>query len=57
MCLDVRGPGALRLVTLCRVRGILEVLARAEVMALEGELECPEDVRMHSCGVDLTQIS
>ena len=35
----------------------LEVLARAEVKALEGELACPEDVRMHSCGVDSSQIS
>ena len=35
----------------------LEVLARAEVKALEGELDRPEDVRMHSCGVDVTQIS
>ena len=34
----------------------LEVLARAEVV-LEGELERPEDVRMHSCGVDVSQIS
>ena len=35
----------------------LEVLALAEVKALEGELERPEDVRMHSCGVDAPQIS
>ena len=35
----------------------LEVLALAEVKALEGELARPEDVRMHSCGVDATQIS
>ena len=34
----------------------LEVLAQAEVKALEGELVCPEDVRMHSCGVDVSQI-
>ena len=35
----------------------LEVLALAEVKALEGELARPEDVRMHSCGVDAPQIS
>ena len=35
----------------------LEVLALAEVKALEGALARPEDVRMHSCGVDVTQIS
>ena len=35
----------------------LEVLALAEVKALEGELARPEEVRMHSCGVDATQIS
>ena len=35
----------------------LQVLAQAEVKALEGELVSPEDVRMHSCGVDISQIS
>ena len=35
----------------------LEVLALAEVKALEGELERPEDVRMHSCGVDVSSLS
>jgi tRNA-(ms[2]io[6]A)-hydroxylase len=35
----------------------LQVLAQAEVKALWGELERPEDVRMHSCGVDTSQIS
>ena len=29
-------------------------LAAAEVQALAGELEHPEDVRMHSCGVELS---
>lgn len=35
----------------------LEQLAAAEAQALAGELERPEDVRMHSCGVSLGQIS
>ena len=35
----------------------LQVLAQAEVEALQGELERSEDVRMHSCGVDASQIS
>jgi tRNA-(ms[2]io[6]A)-hydroxylase len=30
----------------------LEELAEVEVQALTGVLEKPEDVRMHSCGVD-----
>ena len=31
----------------------LEELALVEVEALTGILEKPEDVRMHSCGVDV----
>jgi tRNA-(ms[2]io[6]A)-hydroxylase len=31
----------------------LEALAAVEVEALSGELACPEDVRMHSVGVQL----
>ena len=29
----------------------LQTLALAEVAALQGVLDCPENVRMHSCGV------
>ena len=29
----------------------LQSLALAEVAALQGVLDCPDDVRMHSCGV------
>ena len=32
----------------------LEQLAAAEAQALAGELDRPEDVRMHSCGVELS---
>ena len=31
----------------------LQTLALAEVEALQGVLDCPEDVRMHSCGVSV----
>ena len=31
----------------------LEQLAAAEVQALTGDLDQPDDVRMHSCGVEL----
>jgi tRNA-(ms[2]io[6]A)-hydroxylase len=31
----------------------LQTLALAEVKALQGVLDCPEDVRMHSCGVSV----
>ncbi len=33
----------------------LEELAQVEILALTGVLEKPEDVRMHSCGVDSPQ--